>query len=155
MSAPYRLLVTGMSGTGKSTVVGEFRARGINAIDMDDAGWSHHDRAGHQQWNADRLADALDAAGPAPLVIAGCAETQVLFYPRFTHVVLLTVPPAVMRARLGTRAGNDFGKRPGEQDRILADQAAHEPGLRLRASLVLDTNQPLASVMTRILAHVG
>jgi dephospho-CoA kinase len=155
MPSPYRLLVTGMSGTGKSTVVAEFRARGIAAIDMDDAGWSHHDRSGHQQWNADRLAEALDVAGTAPLVVSGCAETQVLFYPRFTHIVLLTVPPAVMRERLGTRAGNDFGKRPGELDRILADQATHEPGLRRRASLVLDTDQPLASVMTRILAHVG
>lgn len=36
-----RVLLTGMSGTGKSTVIRELAARGYRAIDAGDAGWSH------------------------------------------------------------------------------------------------------------------
>lgn len=36
-----RVLLTGMSGTGKSTVIRELAARGYKAIDADDDGWSH------------------------------------------------------------------------------------------------------------------
>lgn len=36
-----RVLLTGMSGVGKSTVVGELEARGYKAIDTDNGGWSH------------------------------------------------------------------------------------------------------------------
>lgn len=35
------MLVTGMSGTGKSTLVRELAKRGYRAIDMDYDGWSH------------------------------------------------------------------------------------------------------------------
>jgi dephospho-CoA kinase len=33
-----RVLITGMSGTGKSTVIAELAARGYNAADTDDGG---------------------------------------------------------------------------------------------------------------------
>ncbi|MDT8306538.1 MAG: shikimate kinase, partial [Anaerolineae bacterium] len=36
-----RVLLTGMSGTGKSTVIRELAARGYRAIDADENGWSH------------------------------------------------------------------------------------------------------------------
>src|ERR687897_3236226 len=35
-----RILITGMSGTGKSTVVSELAARGHRAIDLDSDTWS-------------------------------------------------------------------------------------------------------------------
>jgi dephospho-CoA kinase len=35
-----RVLLTGMSGTGKSSVIAELRSRGFTAIDMDEPGWS-------------------------------------------------------------------------------------------------------------------
>jgi dephospho-CoA kinase len=35
-----RVLVTGMSGAGKSTVLGELRRRGLLAVDTDDPGWA-------------------------------------------------------------------------------------------------------------------
>jgi adenylate kinase family enzyme len=35
------ILLTGMSATGKSSVIRELAARGYKAIDADDDGWSH------------------------------------------------------------------------------------------------------------------
>jgi len=155
MMTPYRLLLTGMSGTGKSTLIIAFRARGVATIDMDEPGWSHHDADGHQHWNVERLDTAMTAAGDAPLVIAGCAETQVQFYPRCTHIVLLTAPRAVMIERIRTRTDNPYGKRPEDLAAILRNLDEIEPLLRRRATLVIDTDQPLAGVMTHILTHVA
>lgn len=152
---PYRLLLTGMSGTGKSAVVAAFRARGVATIDMDDPGWSHQDADGHQHWNVARLDAAISAASVAPLVIAGCAETQVQFYPRCTHIVLLTAPRAVMLERIRTRTDNPYGKQPEELAAILHNLDEIEPLLRRRATLIVDTNRPLTAVMELILAHVA
>jgi hypothetical protein len=35
-----RILLAGMSGTGKPTLIGELAARGYRAIDMDEPEWS-------------------------------------------------------------------------------------------------------------------
>src|SRR2546430_17741022 len=40
--------------------------------------------------------------------------TQVLFYPRFDHIVLLSAPAEVLAERLATRATNPYGKDPAE-----------------------------------------
>lgn len=36
-----RVLITGMSGTGKSAVIRELAARGFRAVDIDTPEWSH------------------------------------------------------------------------------------------------------------------
>jgi GTPase SAR1 family protein len=36
-----RILITGMSGTGKSAVIIELMRRGYRAIDLDTSEWSH------------------------------------------------------------------------------------------------------------------
>src|SRR4051794_7170333 len=37
-----RILVTGMSGTGKSSVLAELGRRGYRVVDTDDAGWREY-----------------------------------------------------------------------------------------------------------------
>lgn len=54
-----RVLVTGMSGTGKSTVLAELGRRGHRVVDTDYSGWSEEvalpDGTGWQQlWREDR-----------------------------------------------------------------------------------------------------
>jgi shikimate kinase len=107
-----RVLLSGMSGTGKSSVIGELRRMGFTAIDMDEPGWSVHDAEGHQLWCEERLQAAL-AAEPTGLVfVSGCAENQVKFYPRFTHIVLLSAPADVIRDRLADRTNTRTGSGP-------------------------------------------
>jgi hypothetical protein len=83
------VLLTGMSGSGKSSVVAELRRRGFAALDMDEPGWSERDADGHQRWREARLQDAIDA-GAATLFVAGCAENQVAFYPKCAEIILLS-----------------------------------------------------------------
>ncbi|MCU0263869.1 MAG: hypothetical protein MUF09_09400 [Candidatus Nanopelagicales bacterium] len=57
-----RVLLTGMSGTGKSTLVGLLRAGGVRAIDTDD-GWVDVLPDGTQRWRVDDIRRLLAAAG--------------------------------------------------------------------------------------------
>lgn len=145
-----RVLLTGMSGVGKSTIVGELRQRGFCAVDMDEAGWSQRDGAGHQRWNLDRLRAAMDAAGAAPLLVAGCAEDQAAV--AFTHRILLSAPWAVMARRIDTRSGNPYGKCPAELREIRTNLERFEPLLRRAADREIVTDQPLEAVVAAVLA---
>jgi hypothetical protein len=48
------------------------------------------------------------------LFVQGTTRNQVLFYPRFDHIVLLSAPAEVLAERLATRATNPYGKDPAE-----------------------------------------
>ena len=149
------VLITGMSGTGKSTVVGQLRARGHQAVDLDDEGWSLErptaDGLSREQlWREDEL-DALlaDAAGTL-LFVSGCASNQGRFYDRFTAVVLLSVPVDILLERLASRDTNSFGKDPAERRRIMQDLVEVEPLLRASATKEVDTRRPLGEVVAAV-----
>jgi broad-specificity NMP kinase len=141
-------LVTGMSGTGKSTLVDDLAARGVRAVDLDDPRWSHHvpddsPFAAHAgatdwRWRDDAVTDLLAGAGE-PLVVSGTCTTQGAFYGWFAHVVLLSVPDDVAAHRLTTRTTNDHGKDADELARELALRAEVQPLLREGACLEVDT----------------
>ncbi|MDT7789540.1 MAG: hypothetical protein QOF58_7959, partial [Pseudonocardiales bacterium] len=100
------ILVTGMSGTGKSTALGRLEQRGYRVVDTDFGEWVEDvprpDGAGMEpQWREDRI-DALIAdheRSGEPLFIAGTVWNQGRFYPRFNEIVLLSAPLAVILDR--------------------------------------------------------
>jgi dephospho-CoA kinase len=143
------LLLTGMSGTGKSSVVRALRERGIEAVDTDD-GWCIVQPDGTQRWNEPKIAALLDDTTPDALVLAGCEENMVGFLPRFDVIVLLSAPTETILARIETRTNNDFGKSAEERQRILDDIATVEPLLRRAAHHEIDTTQPLDDVVDRV-----
>src|SRR5579871_3204088 len=97
-----RTLVTGMSGTGKSSLLHELAARGYQAVDT-DYGDYFETIDGERLWRADKIAALLDSAPdgqPGLLFVQGTTRNQGLFYPRFHHVVLLSAPAGVLAGRL-------------------------------------------------------
>jgi shikimate kinase len=152
--AVKRVLLTGMSGTGKSSVVRELAALGYKAVDTDD-GWCEPLPDGRQQWReaaVDRLLASEDAD---VLFVAGCEENQRRFLPRFDHVVLLSAPLETLLHRIATRTDNPYGKSPEERRRFLEDVEAVEPLLREVATAEIRTTAPLDEVVTAVLAAVG
>jgi predicted ATPase len=81
------VLVTGLSGVDKSTVLGELRARGFACIDMDDASLSYLDGAGHQHWRSDALVRLLEEHRDRTTFVFGCAEEQGSLYDRFRATI--------------------------------------------------------------------
>lgn len=149
-----RVLVTGMSGTGKSTVLARLAVRGHLTVDADEEGWSQEltaaDGQREQLWRADWMDTLLAGDRRGHLFIGGCASNQGSFYDRLDAVVLLSVPVDVLLRRLASRATNDFGKDPEERGRILRDLAEVEPLLRATATIELDTRRPLDEIVDAI-----
>ena len=76
-----RVLLTGMSGTGKSSVVQELIARGYKAVDT-DYGFCEVEPDGRQRWREDAIEKLLTTEDADVLFVAGCEENQGTFHPR-------------------------------------------------------------------------
>lgn len=93
-----RILITGMSGAGKSTVLAELARRGRITVDTDFDGWE----LSGSMWDEPRMTDLL--AQHANVVVSGTAENQGRFYDRFEHVVLLSAPIDVLIERIDRKS---------------------------------------------------
>ncbi|MDF2917232.1 AAA family ATPase [Microbacterium sp. NPDC086615] len=143
-----RVLITGMSGAGKSTVLGELAARGYRTVDTDYDGWTDGNGG---PWDVDRMTALL--AAESTVVVSGTSENQGSFCDRFEHVVLLSAPAEVLLERVRARANNPYGHTAAQQQEILAYVTAVEPLLRRSATLELDGTLPvgeLADVVARL-----
>lgn len=157
-----RVLLTGMSGTGKSTVVRELDARGFRAIDLDSAKWSEWvdvdgdgpegpDAGRDWIWQEDRVRRLLSTDDAGVLFVSGCASNQGKFHPQFDHIILLSAPDHLIVERLASRTTNAYGKHPDELAQVLHYVLTIEPLLRRAASLEIDTSAPLPEVVNTIL----
>jgi adenylate kinase family enzyme len=156
-----RVLVTGMSGTGKSSALAELGRRGYRVVDTDDPGWreyrEHAEPAdelhrGEWLWVEDRMTELLDSDDGRSLFVQGCVPNQGKFYDRFDAVVLLSAPADVILDRIAHRTTNDYGKTSEERAMILDDLANIEPLLRQGCTHELDASRPLDDVVADLIA---
>ena len=135
-----RVLLTGMSGAGKTTVLGELRRRGYLTVDTDYDGWELPDGT----WDEDRMA-ALLAAEPG-VVVSGTVSNQGRFYDRFEHVVLLSAPVDVLLERVRRRTNNPYGATEEQRAEIAEYARTVEPRLRAGATVELDGRRPVTEL---------
>jgi dephospho-CoA kinase len=164
-----RILITGMSGTGKSSVIAELATRGYKSIDADSPEYSEWvevsgdtSALGSPEWGArdwmwreDRIQDLLSTEDADLLFVSGCAANMGTFLSQFDHVVLLSAPAEVIVERLTTRTTNTYGKRPEEVACTLELMEAIEPRLRRVADHEIDASSPLDDVVAALLRIAG
>lgn len=162
------ILITGMSATGKSTLIHELCDLGYAAIDLDNdtySIWADAESTPEYPdnevipgkdwiWHEERVLNLLNTTGTDVLFVSGCASNMSKFYPWFDSIILLTTTEKVMADRLSTRKGIAYGQTPEEVARILRLKQTIEPLLRNAADLVVDTNATLQSITELILKHV-
>ena len=147
-----RVLVTGMSGTGKSTALAELARRGFRTVDTDEPGWSRwSERDGGYVWNEARISELLAAEDDRCLYVSGTVSNQGRFYPQFDAVVLLSAPAAVLLRRLASRTTNRYGKSPEERELILQHVAEVEPLLRTTCTHAIDATKPIGDVVDELI----
>ena len=107
-----RVLITGMSGAGKSALLDELADRGHRTVDT-DYGDYFHTVDGERLWREDRIDALLNSAPdelPGVLFVQGTTRNQALFYPRFDHIVLLSAPPEILAERLSAAPATPMGR---------------------------------------------
>ena len=150
-----KVLVTGMSGTGKSTALNELRSLGFQVIDTDEPGWTEwSDREEGYVWREDRIRELLAGEEGPALYVSGTVSNQSRFYGYFDAVVLLSVPVDVLLNRIESRTTNPYGKTAEQRELILRDLAEVEPLLRKTCTHEIDGAQPLGVVVEE-LAKLG
>jgi shikimate kinase len=155
LTAMRRVLVTGMSGTGKSSALASLGELGFQAIDTDEPGWTEwSDREGGYVWREDRIVELLARDDGPSLYVSGTVSNQGRFYSRFDAVVLLSAPADVLLSRIENRTTNPFGKTPEQREVILRDLAEVEPLLRRTCTHEIDATQPLTTIVAK-LAELG
>jgi shikimate kinase len=167
--AVKRILLTGISGVGKSTVTDELARRGYMAVDADGDDFSEWVAVSGEiaaaagspveedrdwMWREDRMAALLATEGAGTLFVSGCAANMGKFLHQFDHVVLLSTPADITVERLQTRTNNAYGKHPDEVARVLSLKDNVEPVLRRVAGHEIDTTAPLDDVVDAVLQCV-
>lgn len=149
-----KVLVTGMSGTGKSAALQALGERGHRVVDTDTGQWSHWvaspDGSPDWIWREDAIAALLATYQHGCLFVAGCKTNQGRFYPQFDHIALLSAPADVLLARIAARTSNPYGKHPAERALILRDIAEVEPLLRATATIEIDATAPLSQIVRQL-----
>ncbi len=125
-----RILITGMSGTGKSTVIRGLAARGHKAVDLDCDDYSEWVVVTNDSqpgtlvevdrdwvWREDRVQELLSTDDGETLFVSGCASNMGKFRQQFDCMILLSAAAPVILHRLKTRQSNQYAglNRSGEK----------------------------------------
>lgn len=160
-----RVLITGMSGTGKSAVIQELTVRGYRACDLDTPEWSEWIAADPLDaltpgdgkdwvWQEDKVRALLSTPGDGTLFISGCAENMTQFYPLIDIVILLSVPVETIMQRLVARSPDNYGHADDERQKVTELISTIEPLLKASADHEIDTRRPATATVDEILRFV-
>jgi dephospho-CoA kinase len=156
-----RILITGMSGVGKSTIVEELASLGFKAIDLDTPQWSHWVDARPFDnftpvegkdwvWQEERVRKLLSGPGADTLIVSGCAENMSSLYPLFDAVILFSAPLNTILERLDQRPIGSYGRTEKDKEKIAALVATVEPRLRAKAAYEIRTDRPLRDTVKEV-----
>jgi broad-specificity NMP kinase len=167
-----RYLITGVAGTGKSTLAKELRQRGYAAYDTEE-GFSYYidkstgERCAYpkqptQEWYAGHervfdeqvLMNLMKKHAHEPLFICSITANQAKFYPQFDKLFLLTAPDETITHRLGTRTNNYFGRHPLDLQRVIGRHQQFDDELRALGAVPIDSTRPIEAVADEILENI-
>jgi dephospho-CoA kinase len=160
-----RVLITGMSGTGKSAVIEELAARGYETHDLDDPEWSEWVDADPSDtltpaegkdwvWREDRVRTLLSRPAHGVMFISGCARNMAALFPLIDIVILLSAPVATIMERLVARTPRGYGHAAEERRKVADLISIVEPLLRKSADCEIDTGRPVRDTVDEILRRV-
>ncbi|HLD57821.1 MAG TPA: AAA family ATPase [archaeon] len=165
------ILVTGVSGAGKSAISKKLNELGYKAYDMDDFPGlftminqkTGEPVVGHDNSNLEKVAEMDWICDKNKLqTIISDESNQLVFYcgsasnideilPLFDLVILLKVSPEAMRHRLTTRTENDFGRTSEVQDWIMTWKDWWENDLQQKGAVVVDACGSLDQVVKELI----
>jgi broad-specificity NMP kinase len=165
--------ITGVSGTGKTTVGIALAKRGFYVIDIEEVeglcGWYGRE-TGHlvdfpaivtaefsneHKWrlNLEKL-DQLLGTTSSPVIIVGMNDVLKENMNMFEKVFILRCDPDVFIDRLNARDNNQFGKEDSIQQSILSFYARHEAAMMDAGAISINSNLSVKEVTEQITSNI-
>ncbi len=160
-------LITGDSGSGKTSVIWELEKRGYAAYNTDDLLVTRLEDASGQpvdwppppvdwtkygwNWQEKELRKLLDSDNT--VFVGALASNQDRFFSWFARIFVLIVTPETLRHRILTRTDHDFGKDPEELRNTLEHhRELQEELLKAPGAIAINNERPLDTVVDDIIA---
>jgi dephospho-CoA kinase len=167
-----KILITGIAGTGKSTIVKALNERGIISIDLHDVlglfFWQNKETkekveyspVHSREWfdtvdrlcNIDKLKGMLDQY--KNIVMAGTSggSNQKEFLSHFDKIILLQCSPQTFIHRMKTRINKSgYGKTKAEQDDNIEWQKEFDPQMLSYGAIPINTEGTIDEVAQKII----
>lgn len=165
------ILVTGVTGSGKSTVCKELKRRGHKAYDIERIrplfsmvhkktkrvipGWDNNDLALIKQmdWicNKERLEKLIHADRQGTAFYCGTASNLGEISPLFDKILLLRCSSRVLDERLRTRVTNDFARNPAVRRWVLASKEEWEDAVSKLGAVTINAGLTLTKTVDAVL----
>ena len=165
-----KVLITGVSATGKSSVCRELRDIGYAAFDPDDdlgiAGW--YDRKTGRPaepmegsgsdwvkknkfvWHEEELETLLNKSSK-PVFVCGVVDKQFKNIKPFDKVFFLHLAPTQLEYRLANRDTKDFGKEEDEKAGVMAWQPEFDKEMLSVGAIPIDSSGSAKGTVEKIL----
>ena len=171
-----KTLITGIAGTGKSTIVKALNERGVVSIDLHDIlglfFWQNknsnqkveYSPVHSREWfdNVDRLCDInklkeiLDQYKDIVMAGTTSGSNQKEFLSLFDKIILLQSDPKTLNHRMQTRTNKSgYGKTNAEQEDNIEWQKEFDPQLLSYGAIPVSTEGDLNRVLDKIVALIN
>lgn len=151
-----KVLLTGMSGVGKSTVLKQLNEKGCLTLDLDLDGWIYYDvKEADYLMDITKIINFITLNEEEIVFLAGTAINQKEIYPYLGCVITLTAPIEVMKERIQNREDNPFGKTEIEWSKTVNDKETFEAQIIKSSNYTVSTDKPIQDVLDEIYEVVG
>lgn len=170
-----RIYITGVSGTGKTTISNELKKRGILSLDISiknpnlDCYWENKKTKERVQYKPDADMEWFKLHGricdPVVLknylnnhkeivVITGLASNQDEYLDIFDEVILLQCKEEVFLNRMENRTTNLFGKKQIEREQMLGWYKDFEKNLIQKGAKPLNNDGDISEIVERVIMEL-
>ena len=168
-----KVYITGVSGTGKTTIANLLSQKGIKAYSLDEVPGLCHwvnkidgkivnyeaklDREfiESHSWicNIEKLKQLINQN--ESVVILGLADNQEEFLSFFDKIILLQCKPETFLNRIKERADNPFGQDKSAQEYLLDTYKAFEQKILENGAIAVNTEDPTQMVIEKIVKQIS